>query len=213
MSKSFRSRISRRDSGFTLIELLITIVILGVITVPLANLVISFFTNSNTTTGRLSESHDEQIAAAYFAQDVADVGTRSSTSPYTAAQSIWTSFPAGSCGLSGGGTPLVLIKWDDKSWNAGAQAEAATVNAAAYYIRAVSGENQLHRIYCAGATSPTDVILAHNVDPAGTNQVSCSSTCTSATLPATVTLQLAIKDPSGKGQPYAMTLTGQRRQT
>ncbi len=213
MKRWLRDRRLRSDVGFTLIELLITTVILGVITIPLANLVISYFTTSTVTTGRISESHDQQIAAAYFAQDVASVGTRSSTTPYGATQSIWTSgFPAGSCGLAGGGTPLILIKWDDKAWNATTQSESVSVNSAGYFIRAVSGQNQLHRVYCPGAAQPSDVVLAHDVNTVGPNQVTCSSTCSAATLPATVTLQLAIKDPAGKGQAYTLTLNGQRRQ-
>lgn len=209
-----RDRTCRFDSGYTLVEVIITTVIIGVITVPLANLVVSYFTSSTTTTGRLSESHDEQIAAAYFAQDVASVGTRSTTAPYAPTQSIWTSnFPAGSCGLGGGGTSLVLIRWDDRSWNSGTQTQTTTVNSAGYYIRTVSGQKQLHRVYCTGVTQKSDVTLAHTVNLAGTNTVTCSSTCTATPVPATVTLQLAIKDPSGRGQPYALTLTGQRRQS
>jgi prepilin-type N-terminal cleavage/methylation domain-containing protein len=213
MKRYLRSRRQNSDGGFTLIELLITTVILGVITIPLANLVISYFTTSTVTTGRLSESHDEQIAAAYFAQDVASVGTRSSVSPYNSAQSIWTgSFPAGSCGLAGGGTPLILLKWDDKAWNTTTQTESVTADSAGYFIRAVSGQNQLHRVYCTGAAPPSDVVLAHNVNAVGPNLATCSSMCSAATLPATVTLQLEIKDPAGKGQPYTLTLNGQRRQ-
>jgi prepilin-type N-terminal cleavage/methylation domain-containing protein len=213
MKRRFRNLSQKPDRGFTLVELLITTVILGVITIPLANLVISYFTTSTVTTGRLSESHDQQIAGAFFAQDVASVGIRSSASPYGATQSIWTgTFPAGSCGLAGGGTPLVLIKWDDKSWNSATQAEVASVNSAAYFVRTVSGQNQLHRVYCTGGTQQSDVVLAHNVNPLGPNLATCSSLCSAATLPATVTLQLAIKDPAGTGKPYDLTLNGQRRQ-
>ena len=213
MKRFLSKRRHNSDDGFTLIELLITTVILGVITIPLANLVISYFTTSTVTSGRLNESHDEQIAAAYFAKDVASVGTRSSVSPYGATQSIWTGgFPVGSCGLGGGGTSLILIRWDDKSWNSTTQTESATVNSAGYYIRTLSGQNQLHRVYCTGATQRSDIVLAHDVNSAGPNLATCSSTCSATALPATVALQLAIKDPGGKGQPYALTLNGQRRQ-
>ena len=70
MSSLRRSIFRLGDAGFTLTELLITMVIIGVITVPVADLMISYFTNSNTTLSRLNESHDEQIATAYFSEDV-----------------------------------------------------------------------------------------------------------------------------------------------
>jgi prepilin-type N-terminal cleavage/methylation domain-containing protein len=66
----------RDDDGFTLVELLMSIVILGVIAAPLAAVVIGYFKNSAATSARLNESHDAQIAAAYFAQDVQGIGVR-----------------------------------------------------------------------------------------------------------------------------------------
>ncbi len=213
MSSLRRSIFRLGDAGFTLTELLITMVIIGVITVPVADLMISYFTNSNTTLSRLNESHDEQIATAYFSEDVSSMGTRSATAPYGAAQSVWTSFPPGSCGSGGGGTQLVLIKWNDSTWDPASQTQTTAVDSAAYYIRTVRTESQLHRVFCRDGAQVSDATLAHNVDTAAVNQATCSTTCTSATLPATVTLQLGIRDPTGKGQPYTMRLTGQRRQT
>lgn len=205
----------RDDGGFTLIELVITIVILGVITIPLANLVISYFTNTSTTTGRLSESHDAQIVTTYFAQDVASAGIRATSSPYAVAQSIWTSpFPGGSCGASIAGTQLVLLRWDDTSWDSTAQTQTTTVKSAGYVVETVSGQVQLHRIFCSASTQLSDIVVAHDVDPAVAKQVVCSPspTCTDPSV-TTVTMQLGIKDPSGKGQPYALAVTGQRRQS
>ena len=54
----------RRDAGFTLVELLITIVILGIITVPLSGVLIGFFRNADATSDRMALSHDAQISAA-----------------------------------------------------------------------------------------------------------------------------------------------------
>src|SRR6186713_848100 len=84
-----RLRPERDDRGFTLIEMLIAITLLGIIIVPLSMAMIVFFRNSSATTDRMAESHDVQIASAYFAQDVQSVGARDWTSAtLTTMQSI-----------------------------------------------------------------------------------------------------------------------------
>jgi prepilin-type N-terminal cleavage/methylation domain-containing protein len=201
----------RRDAGFTLIELLITIVIMGVITIPLANFVINYFVNTSTTTGRLSESHDEQLAATYFASDVASVGSRGGATSLQ--QSIWPgSFPAGSCGSSASAAnQVLLLTWDNITWTG--SAEAVRTDAVAYVKAVASGETQLRRIYCQGSTQVSNIVVVHNLDAATAPVVTCPSTCTAAAVPATVSLQLRIAEASGSGQPFTVTLTGQRRQT
>jgi len=207
------------DSGFTLVELLLVVVILGIIAVPLANVVTSFFIDNATTAARLSGSHDEQIATAYFSQDVANLGTRDPDSQ-VAAQSVWTgSFPAGSCG-AGMGTPVVLLVWDDVAWTGSGTQD--TIDQAAYVLQTVSGETQLHRLFCTGPsltsqTLASDAVIAHNiVTPAPT--VACAGTgCPSAgpTVPASITLTLNLRasDPGNRGGTLQVSLTGQRRQT
>ena len=214
-----RRRLHANDSGFTLIELLLVVVILGIIAAPLANVVTSFFINSATTTARLSGSHDEQLAAAYFSQDVANLGIRDQSS-LVAGQSVWTgSFPAGSCG-AGIGTPVVLLAWDDVAWTG--SAAQGTIDEAAYVVQTVSGETQLHRLFCTGPsltsqTLASDAVIAHNiVTPAPT--VACAGTgCPSAgpTVPASITLTLNLRasDPGNRGGTLQVSLTGQRRQT
>lgn len=204
-------RLRRSDGGFTLIELLLTVVILGVITIPLANFVISYFVNTTTTAGRLSESHDEQIASSYFSDDVSNVGTRDATLALT--QSVWTgSFPAGSCGSSAAAADqILLLKWDDVTWTG--SAESDRVDSAAYVRVTASGETQLHRVYCQGSTQISDVVIVHNLDAATAPVVTCSSTCTAAAVPSTISLQLRIAVAAGRSDPMTMTLTGQRRQT
>lgn len=88
------------ERGFTLVELLVAIVILGIIAVPLGNVIIGYLRNTDATTARLSESHDAQVSAAYFSADVASVGVRSTTysadpaAPYPLTQSIEQNAPA-----------------------------------------------------------------------------------------------------------------------
>jgi prepilin-type N-terminal cleavage/methylation domain-containing protein len=57
------------DAGFTLIELLVSVVILGFIVAAISTALIAVIHNTNGTSQRLAESHDAQVAAAYFGND------------------------------------------------------------------------------------------------------------------------------------------------
>jgi len=198
---------TRQDDGFTLIELLLTITIISAVSLALGNAMLGFVKNTDTTTRRLSESHDAQISAAYFAQDVASIGVRSTTAPNPLLQSVETTGSALACGT---GTTVVRFGWDDPS-----SATAATLVKVAYVVQTVAGERQLHRLVCLGAstTASTDVVLAHNLDTTAPT-VTCSSSCpASPAVPQSVTLVVYIKDPLSTGPTYTITLTGQRRQT
>ncbi|HVU91914.1 MAG TPA: prepilin-type N-terminal cleavage/methylation domain-containing protein [Jatrophihabitans sp.] len=205
-----RSR-AAQDDGFTLVELLVAIAIMGVITLPLANLLLSFFLNNSTTTGRLAESHDQQLAATYFAQDVADIGTRDQTS-LAFNRSVWPgSFPAGSCGSSSAaGDQILLLKWDDLTWDGTTQ---NVVGRSVAYVRGTSGgETQLRRLFCTGTTQQSSIVVVHNLDPGVAPAVVCSPSCT-AGAPATVTLTLGIRSNTGSGAALTVSLTGDRRQS
>jgi len=204
---------SGADDGFTLVELILAVLIIGVITVPLGNIVIGYLRNTDETTARLLESHDVQIASAYWAQDVASVGVHSTTSPYPLTQSVETNvaysssrFPCGTAGT----TPAVTLAWDDFTGPG-----AATIDRVAYLVTTVSGETQLHRLRCNGsATVVSDVTLAHNLDPSTPPAVTCSTTCGAAPLvPKTVTLTLTLKSAGNRDAAYVVPLTGQRRQS
>jgi len=209
---------ARSEAGFTLIELLVSVTILGLIAVPLSNVMIGFLRNSNATTGRLAESHDAQISAAYFAQDVASLGARDWTdtvTPYGYLQSVELAAPSTAglypCGTAGLPNAVIRLAWDD--YPNGASAPPVQTRAA-YLVETVNGQQQLHRITCAGNATPvTDVILAHDLVAAS---ASCATSCTGtgSALPRQITLSLTVADPqSAAGTSYSIALTGDRRQS
>jgi prepilin-type N-terminal cleavage/methylation domain-containing protein len=213
-------RPARDEGGFTLIELLLVVVIIAVVVVPLGNVVLSYFHNATATAARLNESHDAQLAAAYFGQDVASVGVRQTSAPSASlVQSIWTGLPNGSgtypCGSSG--TAIVLLAWDDTP-------VAGTVtlgyDRVAYTVQTVSGQTQLHRLACAGsATVVTDTVVAHDVYASAPPSIACwsggvSVACSGSggSVPQQVVMTVSIRDAASTAS-YVITLTGQRRST
>jgi prepilin-type N-terminal cleavage/methylation domain-containing protein len=195
----------RGDHGFTLVEMLITVSILGMITLAIGSALVSFTKNTDATIERLGESHDAQITAAYFGQDVSSMGLRSATAPYAFVQSVNADPLSKELACGSTGTPVVRLGWDDPT--SATDSEQVRV---AYVIQQVGGERQLHRLVCRGSANVlvSDTVMAHNV--AGTPAVSCAPACDGYgnKLPATVTMVLYIQNPD-----TTVTLTGQRRQT
>jgi prepilin-type N-terminal cleavage/methylation domain-containing protein len=210
----------RRDAGFTLIELLISIVILGVIIVPLGNAVIGLIKNTDATSDRLALSHDAQISATYFARDVAAIGLRDYTvsgTPLLPSIQLDAQYDGGgkTCGTAA--TPKALVRLLSDNWDT-ASPPVARTDIVAYYLTAPSnGVSELHRIRCTGSATPgADIVVAHNVDPRTPTdparpQATCSSACAAATVPQQVTLSFSVTKTSVGS--YPITLTGQRRQT
>jgi prepilin-type N-terminal cleavage/methylation domain-containing protein len=211
----------RRDAGFTLVELLISIVILGVIMVPLGNAVIGIIRNTDATSDRLALSHDAQISAAYFDRDVAAVGLRDQTTggttPLPSIQ-LGATYDAGgkTCGTPA--TPAALVRLLSDDWDGTAIPPVVRTDIVAYYLAPSGAVSELHRIACTGSATPgSDIVLAHNVDPA-TPGVTCAVVpggavvaCAAAPVPPWVTLAFSVTKTSVGA--YPITLTGQRRQT
>lgn len=207
------------DGGFTLIELLIVIVLLGVITLPLAGIIVGFSRNSAATSDRLAVSHDAQIAGSYLARDVAGVGLRdystasapSASLPFKASIELGAAYNAGGrvCGTSA--TPAAAVRFLADDWDTSTSPATLRTDIVAYYLAAGTGGRQaLHRIKCTGSATPAaDLTVAHNVDP-GSLTVTCSSACASATLPQSVTLTFTAS--TAHTPALTITLTGQRRQ-
>jgi prepilin-type N-terminal cleavage/methylation domain-containing protein len=207
----------RRDAGFTLIELLISILILGVIIVPLGNAVIGLIRNTDATSDRLALSHDAQISGAYFARDVAAVGLRDYTvggTPFLPSVQLGAAYNAGGVTCGTPATPNALLRLLSDDWDDTAVPPVQGKDVVAYYLTPPSGGvSELHRLRCTGpATTGPDTVVAHNVDPA-TALVTCAgpSTCEAVPVPQQVTLSFwVVKTSVGA---YPITLTGQRRQT
>ena len=194
------------ERGVTLTELLVAVTILAIIIIPLGDAMIGFVRNTDATTRRMIESHDMQIATAYFAQDVQNLGVRDWSSPtFAMRQSIDN--PSYPC--TGAGTSVINLAWDDFSSVSG----PSTVVRANYVVRDVDGEHQLRRLLCRGsATVVSDVVLVHHL--VGSPVLACANptTCTSANVPQRVTLTVTVRHPANTTS-IPITLTGQRRQT
>jgi prepilin-type N-terminal cleavage/methylation domain-containing protein len=216
------------DRGLTLIEVLMAVVLLGVIITAMAGAMITFSRNNDATTRRLSESHDIQVAAAYFAQDVEALGVHNWGATDFPLKSSIEQNQAANLGTYQCGTEAAFLRlaWDNPTSATGVLNEMRV----AYVVRTVGTDNQLVRTNCTGVsgqpsnwTKIDSVVLVHNL--VSVDSVACGNptTCTSApNVPQTVTLTMTIRSGtpcSGSLQPPAcstgiqVTLSGQRRQT
>lgn len=208
------------EGGFTLIELLAAIAISAIVLGGVTQVVIVFLRTSDQTTARLIESRDTQVTSAYFANDVAAIGTRDFTDPAnpvlkkSVETGVLNSGGTYPCGASG--TAAVRMIWDDVSKGPlVTDLPVTTVTRVAYSATATGSTFELHRLLCKGvsATPVSDDVIAHDLTVAPS--VTCDVTCTGAgnTVPVTLTMTLISKDALSRLAPVTVTLTGQRRQT
>lgn len=212
-------RLNSDDRGVTLTEVMVAVAILTIIIVPLSNALIVFLRNSDKTSQRLSENHDVQLAAAYFAQDVQSTGIRGpapSFSPTTSIALTWAISAACDGRRVVAGTqvptkPVVRFLWDDPT------SSTALVRVQVSYVVAEdpSGERQLRRITCRGSpfTFSSEVIVVHNLDQSAAAPFTVTCSCTNPALLRSVTLTLHIRHPGNDGSAVVVKLTGERRQT
>lgn len=202
----------RDDRGVTLVEMLMAIVLLSIIIVPLGSALWLFFRNSDDTTRQMSESHDLQIASAYFATDVQSIGVRDwSAYPYPLRQSVETDVApttgVNPCGVAGTPNAVIRLAWDEA-----VPTGTPVVIAVSYVPKLVDAERQLRRIQCRNGVVQSDIVIVHNVS--AVSAPICPTTCTAApAIPQSIKLPLRIKAPGDTGAGITIFLTGQRRTT
>ena len=206
-----RHRAIADDGGFTLVELLLVIVVIGVIMVPLADVVLGALRQTDQSAGRLAESHDAQLSAAYFAADVASLGTRSTVDPLNPVlqTSIETNmaYNAGTfpCGTAGTPTAAVRFAWDDAT-----SPTTTTIVTVAYVAVPAGPRFELHRLRCNGTALVSDLTLGRDLTAAPI--VLCEGNPCAGGAPRTVTMRLSIQDVRSREGAYTITLNGNRRQ-
>jgi prepilin-type N-terminal cleavage/methylation domain-containing protein len=198
------------ERGLTLPEVMIAITILAIIVAPLTEALIGFVRNTDATTRRMNQSHDIQLASAYFGRDIQKLGVHDWSSPTLALlQSV--NNPNYPC--TGPGTTILSLAWDDPTTVSG----APTVIRVTYLVRDVGAEHQLRRLLCRGSgTVESDLVVAHNLVGTPGPPVCQPSPCTGAgsAVPQRVTLTVTIGDPAYPDPgPATVTLTGQRGQS
>src|SRR5947209_18963423 len=120
----------RSEAGFTLIELLISLVLLGIIIVPITGAMIDGLTATTDAQARLNESRSPLFSSAYFADDAqsadstgVDVG--------------------GSSPRCGSGTSVVSFTWTEVPASG-----SPTQYSASYVIVAAGSGSALSRNFC-----------------------------------------------------------------
>jgi len=192
------------DAGFTLIELLVSVVILGFIVAALSTALIAVIHNTNGTSQRLAESHDAQVAAAYFGNDVQSAAVTGTVVPGNPLYDPSCNDPVA------GSVSVVEFRW----WEYDASARAS-YNLAVYSTEPAAGvgtQPLLRRRFCqqpfGGALSlKSDATMAH-VLSASTAPSFCSSPSPCAGQPSNA-VALTVTEASG----YQFVVSGVRRAT
>ncbi|TDD60101.1 prepilin-type N-terminal cleavage/methylation domain-containing protein [Kribbella antibiotica] len=203
----------RTERGFTLVELVITMTLMGVVTLALADLVTTALRQISATSDRMDMAQDEQLGATYFARDVAAVGLRDygtvgvgGAQPFKQSVQLAAPFTAG--GVTCGPLPDAAVRLLSDHWDTSVIPAVRRTAVVAYYLQG----GELHRASCVGpGTAPaSDVRVAANIKP-GSLTVSCSTVCTSTSVPLGVTLRFVLSKPAA-GE-YPVVLSGLRRQS
>lgn len=186
----------RDEAGITLIELLISIILLGIIIVPLTNAFIDGINSTTASQKRLSEARSPMFTNAYFAEDAqsSDAGEMK-----TAAD---TTTPT--CGNNG--TNVVSFAWSEGI------APGTVVQYGASYVLAPSGaKTVLKRNYCVNGSPSTIVVAPVLGGDAGCGAPACATVGPLDGTGHKRTVTLTASTPNGENTYF--TLQGTRRAT
>jgi type II secretory pathway pseudopilin PulG len=181
-----------QEAGFTLIEVMIVIVFVAVVIGGIAAAMITSFKNVAAVQSKVSDSHDAQVAASYFARDVQTATTLSTAATPT-------------CGGGGAGTQVLGLGWTDSS--SGNQVNVS------YKTATLGGVAVLQRWFCNGAGSPSPTVISHtgsiSVDQTvKTDGVSTVSTAPFSTNSPNELLVAYVSADGPKGPKQTVTVSG-----
>jgi prepilin-type N-terminal cleavage/methylation domain-containing protein len=169
------------EGGFTLTELLVAIVITSLIVTVVASSLIVSARSSSDASGRMDESKDAQLAAAYFVADASSANTFADSG----------SIPS-SCASSA--TLLADFQWSDAG------------TAKRVYYAAVPGSPALIRrcSYVNGASTPaSNIAIVKNLKNTSSASVTCPQAFLCTSQPSLV--ELAVTET--RGYTYALRAT------
>jgi prepilin-type N-terminal cleavage/methylation domain-containing protein len=208
-------QLKRDERGVTLVEVLVAVIILGIIAAPLATGMWVFFRNSDETTRRLSDSHDAQMLANYFAQDVQAMGVRDwSAAGFPFVKSVETVIDWNVGTLRCGGSDVfkaAIRMARDVPVAEGTPTETVVV---AYVVKVVGTVRELHRLVCTSdpLNPDSDIVLVHNLD-GNPDAPRCTPSPCSLGTPRFIEWDVDIKSPGSLSGGLTVELSGQRRQT
>lgn len=188
MIRARPDRRARGESGFTLIELLMSVVMMGIIIVPLAAGVMVGLRTTEETSTRLAGSNDAQLLAAWLTPDIQSTGNQAGDV---------VAAPTANTECSGVSNRLRL-RWRET------QGSTTTTYVVAYAIVAgTEGRWFLTRYQCVNGGPATPHVVLRNV--ANSTAATVATSGTKVTM--TVTEATNPTDPT----PYVITASAYRR--
>lgn len=164
--RQLRSRPRRHrhgEGGFTLVELLLAISILGILMAALVGVLFTLLTTRSSTLQQLAVSHDAQNAAAYFTNDAQGGVTVALGAP-------------AQCGS----TATSLVRFSGNDYDAGSTSDVLLTTS----WRWDAGTKRLLRRSCRGGGTPSEAVVATDLQAAPTVASTCAGTgAASATSP------------------------------
>jgi prepilin-type N-terminal cleavage/methylation domain-containing protein len=150
--QGIRARIGKGQQGYTLVEVIASVVILGIIIVPLGTAMVVGFRTVVGIQERLAGSADVQQLSTYFPSDVASVDT-DGVNPTTVDDQ-------GVCKASPTEESLITFRWDQDLGTGG--------QTVVRYLGRGSGiDSELVRRSCRGSAAPVEIVLAKHFGTAG----------------------------------------------